>query len=147
MKWLTRNKPATQFIGPPAQKPIPVQQIQDAKNEPKIQMDIPIETLASLTAAERAALVRLTLDEGFPVLVKVFNAICYEATCRLVTCAPENHEQVAALHTEARCKHEFTTRMIGILRHLNSLQIPKANPQGEEDARTAGIYSNARPAN
>lgn len=140
MKWFP-------FMSRPNQEPIPTSQLEAVQDESQIKMDIPIETLASLTAAERAALVRLTLDEGFPVLVKVFNAICYEATCRLVTCAPENHKQVAALHTEARCKHEFTTRMIGILRHLNSLQIPKANPQGEEDVRTAGIYSNARPAN
>lgn len=124
-----------------------VQSAQDQQmaHSPQITMDIPIETLSSLSGSERQALVRLTFDDGFPVLIKVLNAICYEATCRLMTCAPENKEQVAALHTEARCKHEFTTRMIGIIRHLNSLQIPKANPEGEEDVRrTAGIYSNSR---
>lgn len=145
MKWF-KKKPMT-FEVPKESIKDALRELKKGMDDLEVRMDIPIETLSSLTAAERAAITRLTLDEGFPVLVKVFNAICYEATCRLMTCAPENREQVAALHTEARCKHEFTTRMIGILRHLNSLQIPKANPQGEEDVRTAGIYSNTRSAN
>ena len=124
-----------------------VREIETPKVQPKTatRIEIPIETLSSLTGLERTALTHLTLHEGFPVLIKVLNAICYESTCRLMNAAPENREQVTVLHNDARCKHEFTSRLVGILRHLNAVTIPKVNPQQEKIENVSGnpqhVYS------
>lgn len=122
--------------------------VEPAPERPELKIHLSVETLSDLTTQERQALTRLTFDEGFPVLVKVMNAICYEATVRAINTPPESKELVLTTHTEARLLHQFTSRFIGIIRHLNATQIQRANPQEEsENGRTNGIYTRSSGAN
>src|SRR5579863_5600294 len=104
---------------------------------PKPDMSIPVEAL-SLTPQERIALQYFVTHEGFKPFVKIMNAVCYESTSRLINTDPSQELQVKARQIEARCKHEFCSRLLKLVndwRTDESIKSTRDNPTETSDVR------------
>lgn len=118
---------------------------------PKAAVEIPLLEELSLDPVERSLLANLIRDPGFAVFIKIMNAVCYEATKKLVSVDVANPSEVVARHLEARAKNDFCFRLIALVRQFagaNATQSTRDNPTEKNDARSStGIHTRNTAAN